>query len=66
MDNKTNIKLMKQNAYLILFITNFINTLEENKKTLEKDYHYPTKYLDIKIFTQYIDYFKQCLEECNK
>lgn len=61
-----NNKLIKQNAIMILYITNFIDSLDKEIKQLRREYKCKDKYLDIKTYCQLKEYFEQCLKEVNK
>lgn len=60
MDNK----LLKQNAIMTLYITSFIEQLENDIQELKKDkFKTDYNYIDIKRYTQIKEYFEKCLEE---
>ncbi|MBS7021107.1 MAG: hypothetical protein KH135_04495 [Firmicutes bacterium] len=61
-----NNKLLKENATMILYITNFIDSLEKDIECLKTNYSYETKYLDIKAYNQIKEYFEKCLKEISK
>ena len=61
-----NNKLLKENAIMILYITNFIDSLEKDIERLKTNYSYETKHLDIKAYNQIKEYFEKCLKEVSK
>lgn len=58
-----NNKILKQNAIMILYITNVIDELDKNIKYIEQECSYRSKYIDIKVNKEYKRYFEKCLEE---
>lgn len=59
---KMNNRLLKQNAIMILYIINFIDSLEEDIEKLERVKTFNTN-SDIKLYTSIKEYFEKCLEE---
>lgn len=57
-----NNKLLKQNAIMVLYITELISSLDENIKCKEK-LSYKNKYSDIKVNKEIKKYFEECLEK---
>lgn len=64
MDNK----LLKQNATMILYITNFVEELKSEKKKVmnNKNICCSNKITIIHFYNDLINYFEQCLKEVNK
>lgn len=58
-----NNKILKQNAIMILYITNVIDELDKNIKHIEQECSYRSKYIDIRVNKEYKRYFEKCLEE---
>lgn len=57
-----NNNLLKENAIMIWYITNFIEQLEEDIEKLEKVETFNTN-SDIKLYISIKKYFEKCLEE---
>lgn len=58
-----NNKILKQNAIMILYITNVIDELDKNIKHIEQECSYRSKYIDIRVNKELKRYFEKCLEE---
>ena len=58
-----NNKILKQNAIMILYITNVIDKLDKNIKHIEQECSYRSKYIDIRVNKELKRYFEKCLEE---
>lgn len=58
-----NNKLLKQNAIMLLYITELIDVLDNYIKLLEKEYTYRNKALDIRNYKNIKGYLDQCLEK---
>lgn len=58
-----NNKILKQNAIMILYITNVIDELDKNIKHIEQECSYRSKYIDIRVNEELKRYFEKCLEE---
>lgn len=58
-----NNKIIKQNAIMILYITEFIDTLDKNIKHIERECSYRDKYIDIRVNKELKRYFEKCLED---
>jgi hypothetical protein len=58
-----NNKILKQNAIMILYITNVIDELDKNIKHIEQECSYRSKYIDIKVNKELKRYLEKCLEE---
>lgn len=58
-----NNKILKQNAIMILYITNVIDELDKNIKHIEQECSYRSKYIDIRVNKDLKRYFEKCLEE---
>ena len=58
-----NNKILKQNAIMILYITNFIDELDKNIKYIERKCSYRSKYIDIRVNKELKSYFEKCLED---
>ncbi len=58
-----NNKILKQNAIMILYITNVIDELDKNIKHIEQECSYRSKYIDIRVNKELKKYFEKCLEE---
>lgn len=58
-----NNKILKQNAIMILYITNVIDELDKNIKHIERECSYRSKYIDIRVNKELKKYFEKCLEE---
>lgn len=58
-----NNKILKQNAIMILYITNVIDELDKNIKHIEQECSYRNKYIDIRVNKDLKRYFEKCLKE---
>lgn len=58
-----NNKILKQNAIMILYITNVIDELDKNIKHIEQECSYRSKYIDIRVNKELKRYFEKCLED---
>lgn len=58
-----NNKILKQNAIMILYITNVIDELDKNIKHIEQECSYRSKYIDIRVNKELKRYLEKCLEE---
>ena len=58
-----NNKILKQNAIMILYITNVIDELDKKIKHIEQECSYRSKYIDIRVNKELKKYFEKCLEE---
>lgn len=58
-----NNKILKQNAIMILYITNVIDELDKNIKHIEQECSYRSKYIDIRVNEELKRYFEKCLED---
>lgn len=58
-----NNKILKQNAIMILYITNVIDELDKNIKHIEQECSYRSKYIDIRVNKDLKRYFEKCLED---
>ncbi len=58
-----NNNLLKQNAIMILYITNFVDNLGKDIEYLKNESSYKGKYIDIKVYVEIKEYFEKCLEE---
>lgn len=58
-----NNKILKQNAIMILYITNVIDELDKNIKHIEQECSYRSKYIDIRFNKELKRYFEKCLED---
>ena len=58
-----NNKILKQNAIMILYITNVIDELDKNIKHIEQECSYRSKYIDIRVNKEIKQCFEKCLEE---
>lgn len=62
-----NNNLLKQNAIMILYITNFIGKIDNDIQKLKKDkFKTDHNYIDIKIYIEIKEYFENCLKELYK
>lgn len=63
-----NNKLLKENATMILYITNFIEQINNQREEAmnDKDICCSNKIILIKFYNSLISHFEQCLEEVNK
>lgn len=57
-----NNKILKQNAIMILYITNVIDELDKKIKHIEQECSYRSKYIDIRVNKELKKYFEKCLE----
>lgn len=58
-----NNKILKQNAIMILYITNVIDELDKSIKHIEQECSYRSKYIDIRVNKDLKRYFEKCLED---
>ena len=57
-----NNKILKQNAIMILYITNVIDELDKKIKHIEQECSYRSKYIDIRVNKELKKYFDEKFE----